>query len=898
MSTQITLCMIVRDEEPVLEETIRSFEGEYDELVIVDTGSQDDTVEISRRLGARVEHFQWCNDFSAARNYAASRCTTEWVLMPDADERLDPECRGMIRKLVNNGPDDVTEYSPVLVCPGGTTTEHYCSKLYRRGRAHWQNPSHNVLMVDQGLKLKTPELRLFHERGRRGEERNHQRSEQRNEMNEENFRQQVAEEPQNPRARWYLSLTVQEAGRPGEAIPLWEDYLARGTWAEERYEARRELAQCLIAEGRTDEAVEHLVLCHMEEPRRAEAAMMLGDMYASGRAYHRAALWYDVAARAPSPLTSGCQLFTCREAYGPWPLLRRARLAQLQGDIATAKAYVEAATLLAQDEGEDVFERVVAEGARYTAPVNSEEYWDNLYGQGRNVGDGHRAMFQAVADVVAAQPGISSVLDVAAGTGEVVDALLARGLEAVGVDFSGEAADRHERLRQDDALTLATCTDGSFDAVISVSLLEHLEDPEQALEQMLRVLRPGGLLLACVPIETGPLYFEHLRQYTPETLAEFLRPSLGDVQTSMCGRHCMAWGRKAVVHGAVAVPTVDIYCGPAYEPWGPMTASLRGLRGAWKATAQVAEGLAHRGWRVRVWADPSWDADDEPVEWCHYRDYDPSEAGEVMVACRRPGAIVDGEQAGVYWHHDIAENSTPGIYHPLTHVCVSEWQAAGYRRRLGKIETVTIPVGVDCAVFQPQEDERPHGAPRLLFAAQPQRGLDIMLDCWERLRPLLPGSELLVVGSFDGWCQEGHGEEAAKTLARRVLTTPGVRWWGMVPEPRLADLMAMADLLVYPATWPETFCTVAAEAQASGLPIVARAFAALPETCAGDVGVLVDGDPQAETWRECFVAEVVALVQDRERLAHFGATARNDAIHRFNLPVVVDRWDELLRELI
>ena len=896
---RITLCMIVRDEALCLADTIASFAGEYDELLIVDTGSTDDTVAVAEGLGARVEHFVWCDSFAAARNYASGLCETEWVLMPDADERLAPECKGMVRQLVQGADPEVSEFAPILVCPGNATTEHYCAKLYRREFCEWRNPSHNVLVTLRGHSVRVPQLRLYHERRRRGKEQNDRRDAQRNEMNERNFRQQLQENPENHRARWYLALTVQEAGRPEEAIPLWLDYLAVGTWPEERYEARRELAACYIATGDTTTGIEQLVLAHVDEPRRAECAMRLGDMYAAGRAYLRAALWYDVAARAPEPFANGCQLFIVRECYGPYPLLRKAAMAQVQGDIDAARAYGEAAVIVCADYYPEDVETVRETAAGYCAPINSEVYWDRLYAAGRDVGGGHRAMYEAMAEVIAAQPGVRTVLDVAAGTGELVDALQARGLTAEGVDFSAEAAARHASLRQDDALTLATCADGSMDAVCSSSLLEHLEAPEQALEQMVRVLRPGGLLVACVPIETGPLYFEHLRQYTPETLADALRPYVGAVQTQMAGRHCIAWGRKpSGTRTHDTRPLASIYCGPAYEPWGPLTARLHGLRGAWKAAAQLAAGLTARDWRVKVWGAPSWDAQDGPGEWFPHGEYAHTRAGDVLIACRRSEILADApdDLPGIYWHHDLADAGPSGYRDGLLHVCVSQWQADLYRERSGDIATEIIPVGVDTDLFCPGDGRR---SGHLLFAAQPQRGLGVMLDCWDKLRDRLgPDAVLDVVGGFRTWTQEGHDPDQLRALATRALRTTGVRLWGMVPECILADLMRTANLLVYPATWRETYCTVAAEAQASGLPIVASALGALPDTCAGDVGVLVDGEPSSPEWQAEFIDQCVGLVSDSERMYRLRSAGPRVAAKRFGLPVVIEQWDRLLRSVL
>lgn len=98
MST-ITLSMIVKNEEKHLAGCLDSVKNIVDEIVIVDTGSTDNTIIIAEKYGARIFHFDWINDFSAARNYALSKSTGDWILYLDADERLDPHSKEVLKSL-------------------------------------------------------------------------------------------------------------------------------------------------------------------------------------------------------------------------------------------------------------------------------------------------------------------------------------------------------------------------------------------------------------------------------------------------------------------------------------------------------------------------------------------------------------------------------------------------------------------------------------------------------------------------------------------------------------------------------------------------------------------------------------------------------------------------------
>ncbi|TAE55983.1 MAG: glycosyltransferase [Oscillatoriales cyanobacterium] len=84
----LSFCAIVKNESENLARCLASVQPYVDEIIVVDTGSQDGTPEIATQYGAKVGYFEWCDDFAAARNYALSLVTGEWILVLDADEEL------------------------------------------------------------------------------------------------------------------------------------------------------------------------------------------------------------------------------------------------------------------------------------------------------------------------------------------------------------------------------------------------------------------------------------------------------------------------------------------------------------------------------------------------------------------------------------------------------------------------------------------------------------------------------------------------------------------------------------------------------------------------------------------------------------------------------------------
>jgi tetratricopeptide (TPR) repeat protein len=145
----LSLSMIVRDEAAQIEACLRSVQGFADELVVVDTGSTDDTVARAQALGARVEQIPWPGDFAPARNQALQWVSGDWVLVLDADERLRPEAWAPLRALM--AQPDVLLIN-LLRHERGAVQSPYSnvSRLFRRHPAiQWSRAYH--AMVDDSV---------------------------------------------------------------------------------------------------------------------------------------------------------------------------------------------------------------------------------------------------------------------------------------------------------------------------------------------------------------------------------------------------------------------------------------------------------------------------------------------------------------------------------------------------------------------------------------------------------------------------------------------------------------------------------------------------------------------------------------------------------------------------
>lgn len=150
----ISLCMIVKNEEKILDRCLSTVADLVDEIIIADTGSTDATREIARRYTEKVYDFKWTDDFSAARNFVFSKAGMEYIYSADADEVLSEENRERFRQMKETLLPEIEivqmKYGNQLQY--GTVynfDEEYRPKLFKRRREFvWEDPIHEIVRLE------------------------------------------------------------------------------------------------------------------------------------------------------------------------------------------------------------------------------------------------------------------------------------------------------------------------------------------------------------------------------------------------------------------------------------------------------------------------------------------------------------------------------------------------------------------------------------------------------------------------------------------------------------------------------------------------------------------------------------------------------------------------------
>jgi len=332
--------MIVKNEEHNLPVCLDSVKDIVDEIAIVDTGSTDRTREIARKYTVKVYDFRWIDDFSAARNYAFSRATCDYVMWLDADDVFLPEDRERLIKLKAEleaeQPDAVMmRYAYARDPEGNPTLIFFRERIVKRSRNyHWCEPVHEYIDIANG-KTKISDVIVTHLR---------QESAQSG-RNLKIFRSQLAEGKElSPRGTFYFARELKDNRLYEDAAVYFEKFLIENKgWLEDNINASLELAACYLTLKDEKKALASLYRSFIYDLPRPEVCCKLGYCYKGSKDYKKAVYWFERAIR-PAQADPAVRIgFTLPECAGYIPAIECAVCYDALGEREKAVTYNELA---------------------------------------------------------------------------------------------------------------------------------------------------------------------------------------------------------------------------------------------------------------------------------------------------------------------------------------------------------------------------------------------------------------------------------------------------------------------------------------------------------------------------------------------------------------------------
>ncbi len=211
----LSCCLIVKNEAAFLEQCLNSIKDHVDEIIIVDTGSTDETVEIARRFTDKLYFHPWENSFSKARNQALAYATGDWVFTIDADEELLLDSGEKLRQAIRGAgnADAILVNIISTYSSGNKTARHNFERLFKNnGIIHYEGIVHNRVVGATAIKASRIELMHY---GYNVEEK---KANEKFLRTTELLKQQIREEPDNPMPHHYLGTSYLSRGQNREAL--------------------------------------------------------------------------------------------------------------------------------------------------------------------------------------------------------------------------------------------------------------------------------------------------------------------------------------------------------------------------------------------------------------------------------------------------------------------------------------------------------------------------------------------------------------------------------------------------------------------------------------------------------------------------------------------------------
>ncbi len=852
----VSLVMIGCDVGKILGRSLDSVRDFVDEIIFVDTGSEDDTKEIARDKGAVVLDFNpsthptgfildvpesWKRkfpgpftgkmrlcDFAAARQFGWDRAKSDFIMWLDCDDVVEGAAKigSVVADMRERGLDSaMLNYDYAQDDNGNVTMRLPRERIVRRGASRWVQPVHEVL-VPEGKSAFYSEPNVVHLRGKDNlPVLWHNRNLKILTHWEENTK--PTDESIDPRMLFYMGME-ERWSFPEDALKHFALYVKKSGWDEEKA-----LAYCLS-----------------------------GAIYEGMGKYHEAMREFSMS--------------TMEFKKNPDGLLGNARCAYyLRNWSKTIEWTNEAFKVMEENKGrpsmlmEDLHDRAWHPYVYLSVAFYNTSQFEKCIAACKNglkimPSDPH-----LVGNLKAAREQLEKAEKKDSNVEMHLDLKLRRSepLDAQPLDIPSDV------LLMMALQIWKRCESPKKKVSFTMSLPESLSsDPKIAEARMMSIVESHRAIV--------------------EEKKTFALPDMTRVKMVSGG------GRKL---------KIGIWTGPAWEKWSPNSINNGGIGGSETAVVHMARELSKRGHEVHVFA--TWDGFDGGVQYTNFEAVK-GFSGDVLVSSRQPVVLLEDRwnvKASFVWAHDIHVGQSPIVDSALLKadglLALSSWHAKYMRSVYPFLEDGKVFItrnGIDVSRFaaEPVKPSR-----KLIYTSSPDRGLMRLLQLFPRIRVNVPDAELHVYYGFYNWksMSEATGNQAEldkiKIYEKVLSETAGVFNHGRVGQQELADAFLSSRVWGYPTWFSETSCITAMEAQAAGCVPVTSNVAALAETVKH--GVLLEGGSETEEFGNKFVREVSRLLRDdSSEWETISSEARRYAMANLSWKGVAADWEKMFFQVL
>ena len=340
----LSLCMIVKNEEDNLENCLKNSSIYADEIIIVDTGSSDKTKEIAKKFTDKIFDFNWCDDFSKARNFSFEQASCDYCMWLDGDDFLTDESANKIKCWKEAG-----EECDVLMCPYvagfdenlNPTFKYLRERIVKNNKDfRWHDRVHEVI-VPSGWIVTKDEILIYHNK----------KSEKYSDRNLMIYKKMIAlGETFSPRNQFYYARELYFNKLYDEAIHEFSKFLTEGKgWKENKIEACLNMARCYKQKGQKENALTTLLGSFIYDLPRGEILYEIANIFFEKNEYENAIYWYKKALESNDEIKSGA--FINSDASTFFPALQLCNCYDKIGDKINAYHYHQIAKFYKPESG-------------------------------------------------------------------------------------------------------------------------------------------------------------------------------------------------------------------------------------------------------------------------------------------------------------------------------------------------------------------------------------------------------------------------------------------------------------------------------------------------------------------------------------------------------------------
>ena len=282
MST-ISLCMIVKNEKDTIGRCLNSVKNLVDEIIIVDTGSTDNTKEICKKYTNKIYNFDWCDDFSKARNYSFSKATCEYILWLDADDIIPSKSIKKLKALKENLTADtyMLRYD-IAFYNNKPTFSFYRERIIKNCElAKWQGCVHEC--ITPFGKIEKLNISIEHKKI-------HFNNSDRNLKIYENLKNN---RPLSPREQYYYGRELFDHKKYKKCIQILSKFIKeKQGWIENIIDACYTISKCYNKLNNPEKELKYLLKTFEFDKPRNNIICLIGDYFLNLKKYDLSIYWY------------------------------------------------------------------------------------------------------------------------------------------------------------------------------------------------------------------------------------------------------------------------------------------------------------------------------------------------------------------------------------------------------------------------------------------------------------------------------------------------------------------------------------------------------------------------------------------------------------------------------